>query len=434
MRRKSRPAGGRQIEVTIEGLGRQGDGYADLEGRPLFVAQTLVGDRVRVRVAGRRGDGHWGEALELIAPGPGRREAPCPHFGPCGGCTLQHLEDGLYAEWKRGQVLQALARRGLAEIDVEDLVRIPAGTRRRAVLGARRQDRQDAKGTLQVGFHARQSHRVVELEQCLVLTPGLVDLVGPLRRALDPLIGPEERWTLSATETESGIDLLLQTRREAALADREALAAFAERADLARVSWRQEGAEAEPLVQRRAPVVTFGRVPVTPPPGGFLQPSLEGESALAALVLDSLPEAIGRIADLYCGCGTFTFRLAERARVLAVEGDAAALGALEAARQAGVTDRVDARRRDLARQPLLPEELEDFDAVLFDPPRTGAREQAAELARSAMPLLVAVSCNPATFARDARTLVDGGYRLTSVTPLDQFLWSGHVELVGRFER
>lgn len=421
--------------MTIEGLGRQGDGYADLDGRPLFVAQTLVGDRVRVRVAGRRGDGLWGEVLELIAPGPGRREAPCPHFGPCGGCTLQHLEDDLYAEWKRGQVLQALARRGLDGGAVGNLVRIPAGTRRRAVLGARRPEGRGAEPKLRLGFHARQSHRVVDLEQCGVLTPGLLALVPPLRAALEPLVRADERWTLIATQTESGIDLLLQAGRGADLADREALAAFAESADLARVSWQQEGAEAEPLVQRRAPVVTFGAIPVTPPPGGFLQPSLEGEQALAALVLDALPESAGRVADLYCGCGTFTFRLAARARVLAVEGDAAALAALEtAARQAGVSNRVDAERRDLARQPLTPEELGVFDAVLFDPPRTGAREQAGELARAAVPRVVAVSCNPATFARDARILVDGGYRLTSVTPLDQFIWSGHVELVGRFER
>jgi 23S rRNA (uracil1939-C5)-methyltransferase len=237
------------------------------------------------------------------------------------------------------------------------------------------------------------------------------------------------------SETETGVDLCIQTRRAPELGDREALAALAEASDLARISWQDGEGEPEPVIVRRAPVVTFGEVAVTPSPGGFLQPSREGEKVLSELVLRHVPENASRVADLYCGCGTFAFRLAGRAPVSAVEGDTAALEALQAAaRAAGLTDRVSAEHRDLARRPLIAEELESFDCVVFDPPRAGAKAQAELLARSRVPRIIAVSCNPATFARDARILADGGYRLTSVVPVDQFPWSAHVELAACLER
>lgn len=431
MRRKPRPGGGRQVELTVESIGSRGDGIADLGGRPVFVAQTLAGDRVRVRIAGERAGGLRGALLELIEPGPGRQPAPCPHFGPCGGCALQHMDDRAYAAWKRGQVLQAVTRRGLSAEVVEEMIRVPAGSRRRAVLSARKEN----GGSLHLGFLGRGTHRVEDLASCLILTPGLLALIPPIRAALTPLLQADERWGVVLSETETGVDLCLQTRRALALADREALAALAAASDLARVSWQQEGGEPEPVVLRRAPVLTFGTVAVTPPPGGFLQPSREGEQALADLVLSHLPAAAGRVADLFCGCGTFTFRLAGSARVAAVEGDGAALAAVEAAaRRAGLTDRVSAERRDLARRPLSADELSTFECVVFDPPRAGAMAQAEQLARSPVPRVVAVSCNPATFARDARILVDGGYRLTSLVPVDQFPWSPHVELVASLER
>jgi 23S rRNA (uracil1939-C5)-methyltransferase len=435
MRRKQRPGGGRQLEVTIQALGSRGDGTAELEGRDLFVPLTLPGDRVRLRVTGERADALRGELLELIEPGPDRREAPCPHFGPCGGCVLQHLEDKAYADWKRGQVLRALMQRGLDPTVVGEMVRIPPGTRRRAILSARhRRPSREGQG-LQLGFLGRQSHRVEDLRSCLILTPALLALIAPLRTALDLLVGARERWGLVVSETETGVDLCIQTRRAPELGDREALAALAEASDLARISWQDGEGEPEPVIVRRAPVVTFGEVAVTPSPGGFLQPSREGEKVLSELVLRHVPENASRVADLYCGCGTFAFRLAGRAPVSAVEGDTAALEALQAAaRAAGLTDRVSAEHRDLARRPLNAEELESFDCVVFDPPRAGAKAQAELLARSRVPRIIAVSCNPATFARDARILADGGYRLTSVVPVDQFPWSAHVELAACLER
>ncbi len=440
MRRRARRGGGRQVELVIEGLGARGDGFASLDGRPVFVPFTLAGDRVRVRLTGERGGGYKAEVLELLEEGAGRIEPPCPHFGTCGGCALQHLSDAAYGQWKRDLVGQALAQRGLHEVPVAALVRIAPGTRRRATLAATRDG-----GKVILGFHGRESHRVVDLETCLVLTPGLTALLPALREALVPLLAAREIAALTLCETETGIDLLIVSATAPNLAAREALAALAEAQDLARLSWAQQswagrpaaGAapEPEPVVLRRPPSLRFAEVAVAPPPGGFLQPTVAGEAALVDRVLAYLPEDVETIAELYAGCCTFTFPLARRARVHAVERDAAALAALwAAARQAGLAGRITVTAQDLARAPVLAEDLEGGDCVVFDPPRAGAREQAAEIARSSVPAAVAVSCNPKTFARDARILVDGGFALVEITPVDQFPWTGHLELVAKFRR
>jgi 23S rRNA (uracil1939-C5)-methyltransferase len=280
----------------------------------------------------------------------------------------------------------------------------------------------------------------VDLETCLVLTPGLTALLPALRRALAPLLAPREVAALTLTETETGIDLSIVSEAAPNLAAREALAALAETQDLARLSWAERPAagaapEPEPVAVRRAPVLTFAGVPVAPPPGGFLQPTAAGEAALVERVLAYLPEGAETVAELYAGCGTFTFPLVARARVHAVERDAAALAALwTAARQAGLAGRITVTAQDLAGMPVLAEDLEGGDCVVFDPPRAGAREQATEIARSSVPAAVAVSCNPKTFARDARILVDGGFKLVEVTPVDQFPWTAHLELVAKFRR
>ena len=445
MRRRARRGGGRQVELAIEGLGARGDGFAGLDGRPVFVPYTLAGDRVRVRLTGERGGGYKAEMLELLEEGAGRVAPPCPHFGTCGGCALQHLSDAAYGEWKRDLVRQALAQRGLHEVPVAPLVRIAPGTRRRATLAATRDGARVA-----LGFHGRESHRVVDLESCLVLTPGLTALLPALREALAPLLAAREVAALTLCEIETGIDLLIVSATAPNLAAREALAALAEAQDLARLSWAQlSGAgrptagmapEPEPVVLRRAPRLRFAGVPVAPPPGGFLQPTVAGEAALVDRVLAYLPAGAETIAELYAGCGTFTFPLVQaqktgRGRVHAVERDEAALAALwAAARKADLAGRITVTAQDLARMPVLAEDLEGGDCVVFDPPRAGAREQVAEIARSRAPAAVAVSCNPKTFARDARILVDGGYTLVEVTPIDQFPWTGHLELVASFRR
>ena len=435
MRRRARRGGGRQVELAIEGLGARGDGFASLDGRLVFVPFTQTGDRLRARLTGERGDSYKAEILELLDAGPGRAEPPCPHFGTCGGCALQHLSDAAYGAWKQALIAQALAQRGLHDIPIAPLVRIAPGTRRRATLAAARDG-----AKVRLGFHGRESHRVVDLASCLVLTPGLTALLPALRAALAPLLAAREVAALTLTETETGIDLLIVSETAPNLADREALAALSEAEDLARLSWAVRpvaGAapEPEPVVVRRAPVLNFAGVAVAPPPGGFLQPTAAGEAALVERVLAYLPEDAQTIAELYAGCGTFTFPLARRGRVHAVERDEAALAALwAAARQADMTGRITVTGQDLARLPILAEDLDGGDCVVFDPPRAGAREQATEIARSSVPAAIAVSCNPKTFARDARILVDGGFTLVEVTPIDQFPWTAHLELVAKFRR
>ena len=433
MKRRGRSGGGRQLEVTVETLGAQGDGQVRLPEGPLFLPQVLPGERVVAKVGAGGGEGLRGELIELLQASPDRVEAPCPHFGPCGGCTLQHFAPEPYRRWKRGLLVEALSRRGFADAEaiVAPLVALPPGTRRRATLAARRLGKQVA-----LGFHGRGSHRIEDIRTCLILHPALFAALQPLREALVAVLPEGKEQSLAMTLTEGGIDLLLSLPAEPDLRGREALAAFAAATNLGRLSIAVAGEAAQTLLERRPARVTLGDVPVSLPPGAFLQATQEGEAALVEAVLAAIPPESETVADLFSGVGTFTFPLARRGhRVHAVEGDANAVAAAEAAaRSSGLFGRVTAERRDLERRPVLAEELEGGDAALFDPPRAGAKAQSAELAGSDLPVVVAVSCNPATFARDARTLVDGGYRLESALPIDQFPWTGHLELVARFSR
>ncbi|MEX0922875.1 MAG: hypothetical protein WDZ84_08870 [Rhodovibrionaceae bacterium] len=432
MRRKARKGGGRQIALRIEAIGARGDGYGDLEGKPVFVPLTQAGDSVLARITGETAAGYRGEIIELEQPGPGRQEPPCPHFGPCGGCALQHLDQVSYRAWKDSLLPRALRQRGLEAEEIRPTAWIGPGTRRRVVLTA-----QGAGQGLRLGFNERYSHKVVDLRHCLLVTPAILEVLPGLRAALAGVPSGKQGLTVTLSETESGLDLLLEGEKPLDLAAREALAALAEAWDLARISWREArgGEGGEPVAQRRAPKLTFGGVAVTPPPGGFLQPSREGEAALRGLLLEGRPKGAARLLDLFSGCGSFSFPLLGEGALKAVDGDAAAIAALaNAARLPALQGRVESERRDLFRRPYLPEELNAFDTVVFDPPRAGAQAQAEQLAASRVPVVLAVSCNPATFARDARLLVDGGYRLRWVAPVDQFVWSPHLELVALFAR
>ncbi len=430
MRRRARRAGGRQLEVVVEAVGAKGDGLSSVDGRPLFLAQTVPGDRVLARVTGERGGGFKGEVIELLEAGPNRAEPPCPFFGPCGGCALQHLEDGAYAAWKQNLLVAALERKGLEPATLHPLRRVAPGRRRRIAWSALR----TASGAL-LGYYERGSHQLADIDRCLLVTPELQALLAPLHDLLARLLAVKEEARLTATATETGIDLLIDSRHVLSLEDREALAAFAEANDLARLCWTDGRDAPTPLALRREPIFTFGGVAVVPPPGGFVQPTAEGEAMLVELAMAAVPAGAEIAADLFAGCGTFTFPLAERLQVYAAEGAEDALAALDAAaRRSDRAARVQAELRDLARFPVLADELSGGDVVVFDPPRNGAREQAVEIAASDVPVVIAVSCNPTTFARDARTLVDGGYRFKEATPIDQFPWSGHLELVAVFER
>jgi len=416
----------RSVELDILAIGARGDGLAKLDGENVFVPLSLQGDRVVARLEGRRGDGLTASMMELVTPGPARQEAPCPLFGRCGGCSLQHVSDAALADWKRDRLVTAMTRVDFDSRLIAPLVSIPPGTRRRAAFAFTRL----SKG-LVIGFNERASHHIVEIDPCLILVPQLLALLDPLRAVLGGILHTGATGDAVATLTDSGIDLMIQTDYELDLFARETLASFADAQDLARLSW-QRGDLIEPVAHRRPAQVTMADVSVDIPPGGFLQPSREGEAALVALILEHLPEK-GAMLDLYAGSGSFTFPLAKGRAVTAVEGDAAAIGSLgAAARRMGLP--VTALHRDLARQPLLAHELKPFAGLVFDPPRAGAAAQAEQIAKGGPPVVVAVSCNPATLARDAATLADGGYKLVVATPVDQFPWSAHLEAVAVFKR
>jgi 23S rRNA (uracil1939-C5)-methyltransferase len=427
--RKAKPRSAAPVELTVTEIGARGDGLADHGGRRVYVPLTVPGDRVRVLLDAPRGDGIAARLLDLLEPGPIRAEPPCPHFGVCGGCALQHLDDQAYGDWKRAQVVTALARAGLTGIDVAPTVRTPPASRRRATFAAARRG-----GRVTLGFNERQSHRIADIFGCLVVQRDILALLCPLEDLLAAVLPDGGALDVTVTALEGGLDVLLTGGPEPGLDARERLAAFAESSDIARLSWRRSASSPpEPVAARRPVHIGFGGVAVPIEPGAFLQASAEGEAALVDAVLAAVGDA-RKVADLFAGLGTFTFPLARRGAVHAVEGDASAMAALSSAARTlpNVTTNVTVARRDLFDDPLTASELSHFDAVVFDPPRAGAREQSTQIAASGVPTVVAVSCNPATFARDARILTDGGYSLERVTPVDQFVWSAHVELVARF--
>jgi len=433
---KGHPAASRSgktetLDMTVDALGAQGDGLARHRNRRVFLPGALPGEQVRAHVD-VGGTSDWrGTVDAILSASPHRVQAPCPHFGPCGGCSLQHLAPNALADWKRGAIRQALGHRGLGDVPVDAVVRIPPGSRRRATLGWIR-----TASDLVLGFHAPASHRLEDVSQCALVSPALAALITPdstLRSTLASVTRPGNRGQVVATETDTGLDLTLDLPADPNLEARERLAAFAETADVARLGLRI-GDAWEPVAARRPPQVHFAGVPVALPPMAFLQPSRAGEAAITAAILARLPEETARALDLFAGLGTFSLPLTARGvSVLAVDAATEAMAAL-ARTPLAEPGRLTTRTRDLMRDPLTGPSLADADVVVFDPPRAGAKTQAEALAAAGPPCLIAVSCNPATFARDARCLVDAGYSLETVTPIDQFPWSPHAELVARLTR
>ncbi|MBF0562712.1 MAG: class I SAM-dependent RNA methyltransferase [Alphaproteobacteria bacterium] len=409
-------------ELTIDSVGAQGDGVATFKGGPVYIPYTLPGERIRASLAGQRG-----RLITVIDPSPDRVSPPCPHFGTCGGCAVQHMDATLHGQWKQDLLKAALGRRGIDAAVVAPVEAIPPGQRRRATFAYRHR----ADGVI-LGFNARQSDRIIDIAACLLLLPPLTELLSPLRTLLKAVTRPGETGEVTLSATFTGVDLVVTAPGPLDLDRRERLAAFAGVHDLARVSWCGTTARgtAEPVAERRRPQACFAGVMVDLPPGCFLQPSAQGEAAIIARILAAVGER-SPVADLYAGVGSFTFSLAQHGRVHAVEGAKEATLALRTAAQRAGLDRITALSRDLAAQPLEAAELRQFAAVVFDPPRAGAMAQARALAegKDGPPLVVAVSCDPATLARDLRLLMNGGYRLKSVTPIDQFPWSPHLEAV-----
>lgn len=410
--------------LTIARVGGQGDGIADTPDGPVFAPLTLPGEVVRGEVR----DGRL-EAVEIVTASPDRITPVSPHYGDCGGCSLQHWANGPYLDWKRDQVRLALAREGI-ETEIEAAVAVPPASRRRLALHARRAD----DGRVVLGFKARKSWRLVEVTACPVAHPRLVAALPALARIAEAFLEhPKSAPTLHVTLTLTGLDIDVTgvERRSGGLSGDARMRAIraAAGADVARLSLA-----GDTLMMERQPTIAFGAATVPLPPGGFLQAVPEAEAAMVQRAVEAVRGA-KKIADLFCGAGAFTFPLAAVAPVLAADASAAGIAALKAGMgSARGLKPITAEARDLFRRPLAPYDLRGCDAVVMDPPRAGAIEQTRQLPGTKAAVVVGVSCNPVTFARDARILMDGGFRLERVTPVDQFLWSAHVELVGIFRR
>jgi len=395
-------------EIIIDRLGREGDGISADGFHPF----TLPGERIVP-----------GTPPQVLQASPDRVAPPCPHFGSCGGCALQHASDAYLARWKIETIERALAARGLSA-PMRPIVTSAPGSRRRATFAARR-----TKKGVQVGFHTRGSDRIVEIDDCLLVRPGMIGLfpvIGQMAR-----MGASRKGALrvQVTESAAGWDVAVDGGKDPDPALRADLAHLSAEAGIARLAW---GGEVVAL--HRPPAQAMGRAQVVPPPGAFLQATADGAAALVAAVREAVGDA-RRVVDLFAGCGTFALPLAEHAEVHAVEGAAAMVRALDAGwRQTEGLKTVTTEARDLFRRPLEPLELKKVDAAVIDPPRAGAEAQTGRLAQAGVPVIAAVSCNPATFARDAAMLVGAGYNLDWVQPVDQFRWSGHMELAARFSR
>lgn len=407
------------IESTyvVRRLGSEGDGIVETPDGPVFVPGALPGDRVTV--AGGRVTGF------TAATGADRRaDMLCPHVGRCGGCSLQHLADELYARWKPTLLAGALAQHGI-DAPIAPVVQVGHRTRRRAVLTAIRQGR-----SVEIGFRERQSHRLEPITACAVLLPEITASLPAIREIAGLLLQDKGEAHVTVLATRHGLDVAFDAgAAERGTEPRSAVARVARGHPIARLSLR-----GDPLFLSAMPVLDVAGIDVLPPPGAFVQAVRGAEEAMQAIVGTALAKA-KRVADLFAGLGTFTFPAARRARVLAVDSDSALIAALgEAARKAQGLKAVETKVRDLLRDPLSPRELDAFDAVVLDPPRAGAKAQAEAIARSGVKTVVAVSCNPATLARDLRILVDGGLAIEAVTPIDQFLFTPHLETVAVLRR
>ncbi len=408
------------VRLAIDHLGRRGEGVAHRDGDTVYVPYALPGETV---LAER--DGERARIVETLVARPDRLPPVCPYYGTCGGCAVQTLPPPDYLAWKRDLVVTALAKAGLDAPVLPTLDAHGAG-RRRATFHSRL----DApRAPPRVGFMQARAHSIVDLAFCPILSPGMAGALPAARRVAAILSQSGRPLDIVVTATDTGLDLDLRGLGKADDAQTRALISAAAALDLARLS-----NHGDVLVEARAPTLHMGGAALVLPPGAFLQATAAGEDALAGRVRAGVGGA-KRVADLFCGVGTFALRLGEAAAVTAVDSERAAMAALvRAAAGAAGLRQPRTELRDLFKRPLAAAELAAFDAVVFDPPRAGAAAQAAEIARSGVPRVVAVSCDPGTFSRDAATLVAGGYRIESVEPVDQFRYSAHVELVAVFTR
>ncbi|MGJ4995669.1 class I SAM-dependent RNA methyltransferase [Bradyrhizobium sp. HKCCYLS3077] len=407
--------------LVIDHVGHRGDGVSLSSGEALYVPYTLAGETVEAAAIAGHPDRRKLLAVETESAD---RIAPfCAHFGVCGGCAIQHWAPEPYRQWKRNIVVETL-RAAKVDCEVADLIDAHGAGRRRATFHAR----MGTHDILRVGFSAANSHEIVPIDRCPILDPaldGALEAAWALAEALKPTGKPLD---IQATATINGLDVDIRGSGPLPPPRIAALSLIAEKHRLARLT-----RHGELVLMRNPPVVAMGTAQVTLPPGSFLQATVQGEETLAQLVLERIGKT-KHVADLFCGVGPFALRIAARARVIAMDNDAGSIVALQKAAGTPGLKPIKAEARDLFRRPLMPPELRDIDAVVFDPPRQGAQAQAKQLASSKVPVIVAVSCNVTTFARDVRMLIDGGYRLETVVPVDQFRHTPHVELVAKLVR
>jgi 23S rRNA (uracil1939-C5)-methyltransferase len=408
--------------LAIDHVGHRGDGVAFAGGQTVYVPYTLGGETVEAQAVADHPDRRQ---LSRIEHASAERIAPfCRYFGGCGGCAIQHWQPAAYRAWKRGIVVDTLAHAGI-DGPIDELIDAHGAGRRRITVHARR----GGDGELRVGFAAANSHAIVAIENCPILDPGLHGALDAARALAEVMKPASKPLDIQITATSNGLDVDVRGSGPLPAAMIATLSRVAGQHGLARLT-----RHGELVLMRDPPTIAIGAAQVTLPPGSFLQATIAGEETLAALVSGHCRRA-KHIADLFCGVGPFALRLAAKSRISAFDSDAGAVTALQkAATSTSGLKPVKAETRDLFRRPLMAQELRDYDAVVFDPPRQGAQAQVQQLAAGKVPVVIAVSCNVATFARDARILIDGGYKMESITPVDQFRHTPHIELVARFVR
>jgi 23S rRNA (uracil1939-C5)-methyltransferase len=420
------------FRLSITHLGGLGDGIGTHQGTPVYVPFTAPGDEAQVRILSAAKQQARGELVELLTPSTQRAEPACIHFTQCGGCTLQHLNDQAYQDFKQSILTRAVHQLGYDASSIRPLITTPAHSRRRADFTLQRH-----KDTLKLGFLMPGSYHVVDLAMCPVLNPMIFALLAPLRNWASTLAKPQRIESIAITQADHGLDMVLHLREKLSADDTDSIQHFCtSQASILRLSTQMSGEHyCQSLYETQPVTMQFGNAQVALPPGAFLQASPQGQDALTALVLEHTAGAT-RIADIYSGCGTYSFPLASRGqKVHGYEGTTDMVQAAQtAARRSGMEDHAQFSVRDLFRTPLTTQELQQYDTVVINPPRNGAEPQFRNIAKSGIPHVVVVSCNPATFARDAKALKAAGYALDAATGVDQFLWSGHLELVAKFTK
>jgi 23S rRNA (uracil1939-C5)-methyltransferase len=415
-------------KVKIDDLGGRGDGIVHEDGNLIYVPYSAPGDMVDIKLTGAKG-----RIKHIHQKSQHRVDAICTHFTKCGGCTLQHIKTDYYKTWKEGFINTALSNQGISDAVINPIEISPLGSRRRTTLQAVCR----STGDVILGYAEKGSHNLIDVEMCPILMPEIVKFIAPQRAFLAKIMTKKQKMTVQVTCGENGLDVIIEGMGEAGLKLRMDLAEFAVQNDLARVSWLDRSLKNtyfETLAERRKPYVTFNGNKVFFPVGSFLQATVEGQNLLTKVMLDGIVGA-NWVVDLFSGCGTFSIAASRVANVHAVENNEEMLTALKnsANLMTGIKQ-VSTELRDLFLRPLLPHELNEFDVAIIDPPRAGAKQQMQEILNSDIKKLVMVSCNPVTFARDVQNLVTSGFKMGPVTPVDQFLFSPHLEIISVFER